>query len=84
MGIPNPIRDPEYLADGVYICHDGYQLWIRTGNHHFNREREGPGNIALDSLTFSLLIRYAQRVGFLSPSAASSQKAATSEEPQGG
>lgn len=22
-----------YLGDGVYLSHDGYQLWLAVGNH---------------------------------------------------
>ena len=25
-------KDKEYLGDGVYLGHDGYQLWITTEN----------------------------------------------------
>lgn len=27
------MRDPQYLGDGVYVGHDGYQLWLSVGDH---------------------------------------------------
>lgn len=27
------MRDPRHLGDGVYVGHDGYQLWLSVGDH---------------------------------------------------
>jgi hypothetical protein len=44
-----------YLADGVYIGHDGYQIWLTA-------ERDGMVHkIALDADTLAALYRYAQQ-----------------------
>lgn len=48
------MRNPEYLGDGVYVGHDGYQLWLSVGDH------EHP-SIALDAAVMAGLIRYFQR-----------------------
>jgi hypothetical protein len=29
------LQDREYLGDGVYASHDGYQIWLAV-NHHAN------------------------------------------------
>lgn len=26
-------QNMEYIGDGVYVGHDGYQLWLTTGTH---------------------------------------------------
>ena len=26
-------QDMDYMGDGVYVGHDGYQLWLTTGSH---------------------------------------------------
>ena len=31
-----PFREVEYLGDGVYLSHDGFQYWL-AANHHENR-----------------------------------------------
>jgi hypothetical protein len=49
----------EYLADGVYVAHEGWQLWLLT-------ERDGVvHNIALEPTAIVALLDYAQRVGLL-------------------
>lgn len=42
-----------YLGDGVYAGHDGYQVWLTTGDHR-NREL-----IALDPDVLKALVAYA-------------------------
>ncbi len=49
-------QDLDYMGDGVYIGHDGYQLWLTTGSH------ENPELIALDPSVLNNIIRYANRV----------------------
>jgi len=48
------MRDPEYLGDGVYVGHDGYQLWLSVNDH------EHP-TIALDAYVMVALIAYFNR-----------------------
>jgi hypothetical protein len=42
----------EYLGDGVYASHDGWQIWL-AANHHENRV------VALEPHTFKSLLEYA-------------------------
>ena len=45
-------HDKNYLGDGVYASHDGYQIWLtveRSGGWH---------RIALEPTVFEALIRY--------------------------
>lgn len=42
----------EYLGDGVYASHDGFQIWLAV-NHHENQV------VALDFNTLQQLARYA-------------------------
>ncbi len=28
--ITDGLQDPDYIGDGVYVGHDGYQIWLRT------------------------------------------------------
>lgn len=45
--------DETYIGDGVYACHDGYQVWITTGDG---------SSIALEPSVLDSLIAYvAQR-----------------------
>lgn len=54
---PKPARpQPQYLGDGVYASHDGYQIWLAV-NHHENRV------IALEPDVLRTLISYAASVG---------------------
>lgn len=48
----------EYLGDGVYVSHDGFQLWLANG-HHENKV------IALEPAVLEALIEYAKRMGLL-------------------
>jgi hypothetical protein len=51
--------DMDYLGDGVYVGHDGYQVWLTTGSHH------SPELVALDPEVLKALVNYAKRVGIL-------------------
>lgn len=55
-----PWRDREYLGDGVYAAHDGFQVWICVSNgvHH-------SAKIALEPKTLANLLFYARRVGII-------------------
>ena len=53
-------KNDEHIGDGVYISHDGYQLWL-AANHHENKV------IALEPAVLSQLIKYAEKHGFLKP-----------------
>lgn len=43
------LQKHQYIGDGVYVCHDGYQLWLYT--------QQG-NRIALDVSVMESLIRY--------------------------
>jgi len=47
-------QDMEYLGDGVYIGHDGYQVWLTIGSHLKEKM------IALDPNVLRNLVRYAE------------------------
>lgn len=53
-------RDPQYLGDGVYVGHDGSQLWLRTGTH-LNIYNQ----IALEPNVIKSLNDYAKRQGYV-------------------
>lgn len=40
----------KYIGDGVYLSHDGYQLWL-AANHHENKV------VAIDPQVFTNLIK---------------------------
>jgi len=44
-------KDEEYLGDGVYASHDGYQIWL-AANHHENKV------IALEPAVLARLMDY--------------------------
>lgn len=46
-------RDPDYLGDGIYASHDGYQIWLCT--------LEG-SLIAIEPPVLAALSRYDQRI----------------------
>lgn len=48
-------RDTTHLGDGVYVGHDGHQLWIGA-NHHENM------TVALEPGAYTQLVLYAARV----------------------
>lgn len=49
------MRDMDYLGDGVYAGHDGYQVWL-TVDSHLNDEL-----VALDPDVLRALVAYAVR-----------------------
>jgi len=44
-----------YLGDGVYLSHDGWQLWLAV-NDHRNKI------VALDSTVFNVLVEHGKRM----------------------
>ena len=50
------MQDMNYLGDGVYVGHDGYQLWLTTNSH------ENPELLALDQSVLKALNNYAKRI----------------------
>lgn len=49
-------KDKDYLGDGVYVAHDGYQIWLTT-------ERENRLHaIALEPVVLAKLNRYWERM----------------------
>ena len=50
----NNFKHLEYLGDGVYAGHDGYQVWLTTGSHM------NPPLLALDPNVLQSLVRYAE------------------------
>lgn len=51
------IREDEvYLGDAVYASHDGYQIWLRTGDGNNQ-------TIALEPAVYRSLVEYAKRIG---------------------
>lgn len=50
------LQEPEYLGDGIYAGHDGYQIWIGAN--------APTGTVALEPGVFLALLRYAKKVGF--------------------
>jgi hypothetical protein len=55
----------QYLGDGVYATHDGYQVWVRTWNGMVASQP-----IALDPLVLKNLQHYAVREGITNVPAA--------------
>lgn len=55
-------RDQDYLGDGVYVAHDGYQLWIRANDADWGRPTV---EVALEPNVVLRLIDYAMRVGLI-------------------
>ena len=53
-------RDRQYLGDGVYAAHDGYQVWVCATDG----VRSTP-KVALERETLVSLLSYAQKVGVL-------------------
>lgn len=52
-----PDKDGEYLADGIYVTFDGYQIWLHT-----ERDVNVWHTIALEPATFDLLLAYRAKV----------------------
>lgn len=55
------MKDQDYLGDGVYVGHDGYQLWLYANHHEHPTDR-----IALEPSVLEALIRYAERIKMIS------------------
>lgn len=53
-------RDPQFIGDGVYCGHDGYQVWVWTSNGIRDSEA-----IALEPGVLEQLRRYAQDRGII-------------------
>lgn len=49
-----PKRNDQYIGDGVYASHDGWQLRLAVGDHNHKV-------VALDQSTFQALVQYALR-----------------------
>jgi hypothetical protein len=47
--------DYEYIGDGVYVSHDGFQMWLHVGAHH------NPPVVALEPEVMDSLIEYYKR-----------------------
>lgn len=52
----NNAKDKDYLGDGVYVGHDGYQIWLWTSDGI-----TVSNTIALDPTVYEALVRYAAR-----------------------
>lgn len=50
--------DKDYLGDGVYVSHDGYQIWL-AANHPSNK------SVAIEPAVLRALINYAKRIGMI-------------------
>jgi len=48
--------DHQYLGDGVYASHDGYQIWLHVGDHR------KPPVVALEPEVLHELNNYAMRI----------------------
>lgn len=46
----------QYLGDGVYVSHDGYQLWLHVGAHN------NPPLVALEPQVLAALNEYARQI----------------------
>lgn len=55
---PPPPPTECYLGDAVYASHDGYQIWLRTGDGNDQR-------IALEPQVLAALIDYAKLLGMV-------------------
>lgn len=58
LNIPEANKE-EYIGDGVYVSHDGFQLWLRIGDDEYTQLQR----IALDPQVFRSLVEYAKRFG---------------------
>lgn len=45
-------QDMQHIGDGVYVGHDGYQVWLTVNSH------ENPELVALDPSVIARLIQY--------------------------
>lgn len=51
------LRDIQYLGDGVYAGHDGFQVWVYTDR------LEGRHYIALEPMVLAALVGYNRNIG---------------------
>ena len=49
------MQEMDYLGDGVYVGHDGYQIWLTVDSHH------NAPLVALDPSVLKALVQYAKR-----------------------
>ena len=56
-------KDIEHIGDGVYVAHDGYQLWLRANNHYFDQPML-EGGVALEPRVIIALYEYALKHGY--------------------
>lgn len=49
-------KNEEYLGDGVYVRHDGYQIWLRTPRENGDHE------IALEDVVYNRLVAYVTKL----------------------
>lgn len=57
--VPAGNKDPEYLGDGAYASHDGFQIWVSCDREH------GLDAVALDARGIQDLVSYAKKIGML-------------------
>lgn len=57
------LRDPEYIGDGVYVGHDGYNIWLYASHkerwvwcHEYPTDK-----IALEPSVYDALVEYQAR-----------------------
>lgn len=50
-------QNPDYLGDGVYVGHDGYQIWLKANSHEMPSD-----SIALEPEVLEKLIQYANKI----------------------
>lgn len=50
--------DEEYIGDGVYVSHDGYQIWLAANDPTHKC-------VALEPAVLLALIEYACRIGII-------------------
>lgn len=48
-------QDMDYIGDGVYVGHDGYQVWLSVGSH------ENPEVVALEPAVLEKLVQYSDQ-----------------------
>lgn len=53
----NDLKDSEYMGDGVYIGHDGYQVWLITSNGFTTTNA-----VALEDGTLNNVIKYINKL----------------------
>jgi hypothetical protein len=62
------MQDQDYMGDGVYVAHDGIQIWLRANDNRWGMPPStstGHGDIALEPQVLLDLMSYALRVGLM-------------------